>query len=59
MNMSCLSFTFVQSWQRIMAKAHETPSVVQCCVGDDMLKQLLPHLHDELEICQKSKSLCS
>ena len=39
-----------------MAKAFETRNVVQYCFGNDVLKNLLPHLLEQLEVCQKALS---
>ena len=39
---------------QIVAHATETRNVVATCCGTELLKTLLPHLTEQLELCQKS-----
>uniref|UniRef100_A0A8C4E9U5 AAA+ ATPase domain-containing protein n=1 Tax=Dicentrarchus labrax TaxID=13489 RepID=A0A8C4E9U5_DICLA len=43
-----------KAWITIMQRAQKVPNVVECCVGDPTLGQLLPDLQKQLEFCQKS-----
>ncbi|ESN95629.1 hypothetical protein HELRODRAFT_86488, partial [Helobdella robusta] len=43
-----------KTWVRIMQKAHDEMNIVNTCVGDDLLDHMLPHLFEQLELCQKS-----
>ncbi|CAL8275103.1 unnamed protein product [Lota lota] len=43
-----------KSWFTMMVRAHTILNVVQCCVGDNTMEQLLPYLQGQLELCQKS-----
>lgn len=45
-----------RSWVKIMTRAREDSNIINACVGDEALGQLLPHLLEQLEICQKSLS---
>ncbi|KAI9141404.1 dynein heavy chain and region D6 of dynein motor-domain-containing protein [Paraphysoderma sedebokerense] len=45
-----------KSWCKIMASANEHPNVIQSCVTDEAIRNLLPHMTEQLELCQKSLS---
>lgn len=45
-----------RSWVKIMSNAEAEPNVIKLCYGDEMLQELLPHLKESLERCQKSLS---
>eukprot|EP00698_Gefionella_okellyi_P018829 TRINITY_DN568_c0_g1_i2.p1 TRINITY_DN568_c0_g1~~TRINITY_DN568_c0_g1_i2.p1 ORF type:complete len:4478 (+),score=1217.70 TRINITY_DN568_c0_g1_i2:54-13487(+) len=45
-----------KSWVRVMTTVGEKRNVVQCCVYDETLKNLLPILTEQLDQCQKSLS---
>ncbi|XP_019712193.1 dynein heavy chain 8, axonemal [Hippocampus comes] len=42
------------TWINIMQRARDVPNVVECCVGDPMLGEILPDLQKQLDFCQKS-----
>lgn len=37
-----------------MRRAQKVPNAVECCVGDPSLREKLPDLQKQLELCQKS-----
>eukprot|EP00002_Diphylleia_rotans_P028875 TRINITY_DN5840_c0_g1_i3.p1 TRINITY_DN5840_c0_g1~~TRINITY_DN5840_c0_g1_i3.p1 ORF type:complete len:4482 (-),score=987.95 TRINITY_DN5840_c0_g1_i3:157-13602(-) len=43
-----------KNWEKVMHRLFETRNVVHACVGNDSLRSLLPHLLEQLELCQKS-----
>ncbi|XP_050681188.1 dynein axonemal heavy chain 8 isoform X2 [Leptidea sinapis] len=46
--------TIDKTYVKIMYRARDIVNCVDTCTSDDTLKQLLPHLMDQLEACQKS-----
>jgi dynein heavy chain len=54
MPLEAKKFTKVdKDWLKIMTKAEQTRNVVTCC-ANELLRNTLPILYDELERCQKS-----
>ena len=45
-----------RNWVKIMSRAKEIQLVIPCCVGDDLMGQILPTMLEQLELCQKSLS---
>ncbi|XP_039290802.1 dynein heavy chain 8, axonemal [Nilaparvata lugens] len=43
-----------RAWVKIMMRAREVHNAVEVCVGDETMRQLLPYLLEQLELCQKS-----
>jgi hypothetical protein len=38
---------------KIVTSAVETKNVVNTCFGNELMKTMLPHLLEQLELCQK------
>ncbi len=43
-----------KNFLKIVTRAYETRNVINTCYGNEMMKTLLPHLTEQLELCQKS-----
>ena len=48
--------TIDKNWVKIMTKANEQPIALLYIDGNDSLKQLLPYMLEQLELCQKALS---
>ena len=46
--------TIDKNWVKIMTKANEQPIALLYIDGNDSLKQLLPYMLEQLELCQKA-----
>ncbi len=45
-----------KNYMKIVTSALETLNVVNTCYGNELMKNMLPHLLEQLELCQKSLS---
>ncbi|CAD7698753.1 unnamed protein product [Ostreobium quekettii] len=45
-----------KNYMKIVTSALETMNVVKTCYGNELMKSMLPHLLEQLELCQKSLS---
>eukprot|EP00882_Tetradesmus_deserticola_P021298 GHRQ01023059.1.p1 GENE.GHRQ01023059.1~~GHRQ01023059.1.p1 ORF type:complete len:226 (+),score=83.51 GHRQ01023059.1:1687-2364(+) len=45
-----------KNYMKIVTSAIENPNVVSTCAGSELMKNMLPHLLEQLELCQKSLS---
>lgn len=45
-----------KNYMKIVTSALETLNVVTTCCGNELMKSMLPHLLEQLELCQKSLS---
>jgi len=45
-----------KNYMKIVTSAVETKNVVNTCFGNELMKTMLPHLLEQLELCQKSLS---
>jgi len=43
-----------KNFMKVTSKANENPQCVECCCQNEVMKELLPHLMEQLELCQKS-----
>jgi dynein heavy chain len=48
--------TVDRSWIKIMSTAETDPKIIKLCYTDESLREMLPHLKETLEYCQKSLS---